>query len=121
MKFNESNFTAYSSFYRLQFDFHFISYSYDKDNRLRRFTADVALQRIWEAGDEGSEDDLSLVALLEQEPTVDFPEGVDDTANSNSVSVERGLPGIIGIEYDPHYCQYGWTAVSVWLDLFSNR
>ena len=30
----------------------------------------------------------------------------------------RGLPGIIEIEYDPHYCQYGWTAVSVWLDLF---
>ena len=31
------------------------------------------------------------------------------------------LRGIVGIEYDPHYCQYGWTAVSVWLDLFSNR
>ena len=24
-------------------------------------------------------------------------------------------------DYDPHYCQYGWTAVSVWLDLFSHR
>ena len=33
----------------------------------------------------------------------------------------RGLPGIIGIEYDPHYCQYSRTAVSVWLDLISNR
>ena len=33
----------------------------------------------------------------------------------------RGLPGIVGIEYEPHYCQYGWTVVSVWLDLFSNR
>ena len=36
-------------------------------------------------------------------------------------STFRGLPGIVGIEYDPHYCQYGWTAVSVSLDLFSNR
>ena len=31
------------------------------------------------------------------------------------------VPGIVGIEYVPHYCQYGWTAVSVSLDLFSNR
>ena len=33
----------------------------------------------------------------------------------------RGLPGIVGIEYELHYSQYGWTAVSVWLDLISNR
>ena len=36
-------------------------------------------------------------------------------------TVVRGLPGIVGIEYEPHYCQYGWTAVSVWLDLISSR
>ena len=24
----------------------------------------------------------------------------------------RGLHGIVGIEYEPHYCQYGWTALS---------
>ena len=31
------------------------------------------------------------------------------------------MPGTDGIKHNPHYCQNGWTAVSVWLDLFSNR
>ena len=40
---------------------------------------------------------------------------------ASTIKIIRGLPGIVGIKFDPRYCQYGWTAVSVWLDLFSNR